>query len=167
MDILAIQPSTITVDIKHPATGAPIGLQVECVSLEDDRVKVVERQIKNRSLKGGRNTVTAEKIEDNTIEILAAAGNGRPISPLATSKTRSSTRPTRPSCSRSGGSPSRSIPRSEMRRLFLRPRRRLSPGRRLGSKESRAGADRQSRLRLPHRLVLGSGLGAIDRLRRA
>ncbi|MER8806026.1 hypothetical protein [Mesorhizobium australicum] len=73
MDILAIQPSTINVDIKHPATGAPIGLQVECVSLEDDRVKVVERQIKNRALKGGRNTVTAEKIEDNTIEILAAA----------------------------------------------------------------------------------------------
>lgn len=73
MDILAIQPSTITVDIKHPATGAPIGLQVECVSLEDDRVKAVERAIKNRALRGGRNTVTAEKIEDNTVELLSAA----------------------------------------------------------------------------------------------
>jgi hypothetical protein len=73
MDILGIQPSTITVDIKHPATGAPIGLQVECVSLEDDRVKSVERAIKNRALRGGRNTVTAEKIEDNTVELLTAA----------------------------------------------------------------------------------------------
>lgn len=73
MDILAIQPSTITVDIKHPATGSPIGLSVECTSLEDDRVKAVERAIKNRALRGGRNTVTAEKIDDNTIELLTAA----------------------------------------------------------------------------------------------
>lgn len=73
MDILAIQPSTISVDIKHPASGAPIGLKVECVSLEDDRVKQVERAIKNRALRGGRNTVTAEKIDDNTVEILSAA----------------------------------------------------------------------------------------------
>jgi hypothetical protein len=51
----------------------PIGLKVECVSLEDDRVKQIERVIKNRALRGGRNTVTAEKIDDNTIEILAAA----------------------------------------------------------------------------------------------
>ncbi|MCO6050839.1 hypothetical protein NGM99_13730 [Mesorhizobium sp. RP14(2022)] len=73
MDILSIQPSTITVDIKHPATGAPIGLTVECVSLEDDKVKAVERAIKNKALRGGRNTVTAEKIEDNTVAILTAA----------------------------------------------------------------------------------------------
>jgi len=73
MDILAIQPTTITVDIKHPATGASIGLQIECVSLEDDRVKAVERAIKNRALRSGRNTVTAEKIEDNTVELLTAA----------------------------------------------------------------------------------------------
>jgi hypothetical protein len=73
MDILAIQPSTISIDIKHPATSAPIGLQIECVSLESDQVKAVERAIKNRALRGGRNTVTAEKIEDNTVEILSAA----------------------------------------------------------------------------------------------
>jgi hypothetical protein len=73
MDILAIQPTTITVDIKHPATGAPIGLQIECVSLEDDRVKAVERSIKNKALRGGRNVMTAEKIEDNTVDLLTAA----------------------------------------------------------------------------------------------
>lgn len=73
MDILAIKPSTLFVDIKHPATGAPIGLQVECVSLEDDRVRRVERAIRNKALRGGRNSVTAEKLEDNTVQILIAA----------------------------------------------------------------------------------------------
>lgn len=73
MDILAIQPDTITVEIKHPGTSAPIGLTLQCVSLEADQVKAVERAIKNRALRGGRNTVTAEKIEDNTVEILSAA----------------------------------------------------------------------------------------------
>lgn len=71
MDILAIKPNTIIVQIKHPATGAPIGLQIECVSLEDDRVKAVERAIKNKALRGAK--MTAEKIEDNTVDLLAAA----------------------------------------------------------------------------------------------
>ena len=73
MDILAIQPSTVTVDIKHPATAAPIGLQIECTSLEADAVKAVERAIKNKALRGGRNVMTAEKIEDNTVALLSAA----------------------------------------------------------------------------------------------
>lgn len=73
MDILSIQPGTLSVDIKHPATGEPIGLSVQCVSLEDDRVKAVERQIKNKALRSGRSNVTAEKIEDNTIDLLSAA----------------------------------------------------------------------------------------------
>jgi ATP-dependent protease HslVU (ClpYQ) ATPase subunit len=73
MDILAIKPNTIIVQIQHPASSEPIGLQIECVSLEDDRVKAVERAIKNKALRGGRNSMTAEKIEDNTVDLLAAA----------------------------------------------------------------------------------------------
>ncbi len=73
MDILSLQPNTITVEIKHPATGAPIGLSVECVSLESDAVKAVERQIKNAALKSGRNSLTAEKMDKNTIALLSAA----------------------------------------------------------------------------------------------
>lgn len=72
MDILAIKPQTVAVEIKHPATGERIGLTVDCVSLEDDRVKVVERRIRNRALSSGRNKMTAEKVEDNTIELLTA-----------------------------------------------------------------------------------------------
>lgn len=73
MDLLSIRPNTITVEIKHPATGAPIGLTVECVSMESDEVKAVERQIKNKALRSGRNSVTAEKIDENTVAILSAA----------------------------------------------------------------------------------------------
>ncbi|MGA0564172.1 hypothetical protein ACO2RV_17135 [Ancylobacter sp. VNQ12] len=73
MDLLSIKPNTITVDIKHPATGKPIGLSVDCVSMESDEVKAVERQIKNKALRSGRNAVTAEKIDENTVSILSAA----------------------------------------------------------------------------------------------
>lgn len=73
MDILDIRPSTLTVDIKHPATGASIGLIVECVSMESDQVKAVERSLKNRALKSGWNLMTAEDIEKNAAMILSAA----------------------------------------------------------------------------------------------
>lgn len=73
MDLLSLQPSTITLDLKHPATGADLGVSVELRSLESDEVKAVERQLKNKALKGGRNNVTAEKIDDNTNALLAAA----------------------------------------------------------------------------------------------
>lgn len=73
MDILAIQPTTVTVEITHPSTSKPIGLRVECVSLESDPVKAIERQIKNAALKSGRSTMTADKLERNTIALLSAA----------------------------------------------------------------------------------------------
>lgn len=73
MDLLTLQPNTLSVDLKHPATGEPLGVTVELRSLESDEVKAVERQLKNKALKGGRNTVTAEKIDDNTIALLSAA----------------------------------------------------------------------------------------------
>ncbi len=73
MDILSLHPNTITLDLKHPATGESIGVTVELRSLESDEVKAVERQLKNKALKGGRNTVTAEKIDDNTVALLSAA----------------------------------------------------------------------------------------------
>lgn len=73
MDILSIQPHTITVDLKHPATGEDIGVKVELQSLESDEVKAVQRQMTNKALKSGRNNVTAEKIEGNSLTLLAAA----------------------------------------------------------------------------------------------
>ena len=73
MDILSLNPNNITVHLKHPATGAFLGVAVELRSMESDEVKAVERQLKNKALRGGRNTVTAEKIDDNAIALLSAA----------------------------------------------------------------------------------------------
>lgn len=73
MDILALKPNTITVELRHPGTGLPLGVSVECTSLEGEAVKAVERQIKNAALRSGRNAITAEKMDDNTVAILSAA----------------------------------------------------------------------------------------------
>lgn len=73
MDLLKLVPNTITVDLRHPGTDAPLGVKVELQSLESDEVKAVERTLKNKALRGGRNNVTAERIDDNTVAILSAA----------------------------------------------------------------------------------------------
>ncbi len=73
MDVLSIKPNTITVEIKHPKTGLPIGLDVECVSLESDECKVIDRQFRNKALRSGRNAMTAEGMEKHTVSLLAAA----------------------------------------------------------------------------------------------
>lgn len=73
MDLLKLVPDTITVDLKHPGTEQPLGVKVELQSLESDEVKAVERSLKNKALKSGRNNVTAERIDDNTVAILSAA----------------------------------------------------------------------------------------------
>lgn len=72
MDILSIAPQTITVEIKHPSTGKALGISVECQSMESDEVKAVQRQMRNRALKSGRNSLSAEKLDDGTLKILAA-----------------------------------------------------------------------------------------------
>jgi len=76
MDILSIQPTTRTLDLLHPGTGEPIGLKLYFQSLNSEPVKQVERQLRNKALRAGRNSVTAEKIAEGEREILAAALTG-------------------------------------------------------------------------------------------
>lgn len=74
-DILAIKPTSTTVEILHPGNGKKIGLTVEMVSLDDDRVKSVTRRVTDNRLKKaarGKN-FTSEEIEENEINIIAAA----------------------------------------------------------------------------------------------
>lgn len=73
MNLLDLKPNTVTVELKHPGTGLPLGVRVDVQSMQSDAVKAVERTLKNKALKSGRNNVTAEKIDDNTVLILAAA----------------------------------------------------------------------------------------------
>lgn len=72
MELTSIKPQTITLHLKHPETGAKIGVAVELQSLKSEPVKAAERVLKNQALKGGRNNITAEKIDDNTYTLLAA-----------------------------------------------------------------------------------------------
>lgn len=72
MDLLSIRPDSIEIEIVHPGTRKPLGLVLKCVSLEDERVKTIERSLKNKALRGGRNSVTAEKLDENTLMVLAA-----------------------------------------------------------------------------------------------
>ena len=73
MDLSAITPSTIKVEIKHPGTGAPTGLVIECASLESEPVKRVQRAITDKVLRSRNRKPTAEQIEENAVEVIAAA----------------------------------------------------------------------------------------------
>lgn len=72
MDVLSIQPVLRTLVVKHPATGEPVGLDLEFRSIDSPEVKAAERFLRNKSLRAGRNTVTAEKLEETEYKILAA-----------------------------------------------------------------------------------------------
>jgi len=75
MDLSTIKPTTQTVEILHPATKEPIGLRIELVSLEDDKMKATIRANKNKALardKSGR-TLKAEEFEATSNETVLKA----------------------------------------------------------------------------------------------
>lgn len=51
MNLNEILPAERTIDITHPGNGSPVGLQMTIVSIEDDRLKTVKRNINDESLK--------------------------------------------------------------------------------------------------------------------
>ena len=75
-DILSIQPVLRTLIVKHPGTGEPVGLEIDFRSLDSDEVQAVERTLKTKALRGGRNTTTVDKLEDGEYAILHAVTAG-------------------------------------------------------------------------------------------
>jgi hypothetical protein len=73
MDLSTITTSAQTVDIIHPGTGEEIGLKLQVISRDDPAVKRVQRRITDKRLKRGFRKVTAEQIDEENIEVLAAA----------------------------------------------------------------------------------------------
>ena len=71
-DILSIQPVVRTLTVKHPATGEPIGLEIDFRSLDSEEVRAVERQLKTKSLRSGRPSRSAEKQEESEYDVLHA-----------------------------------------------------------------------------------------------
>lgn len=74
-DISAIKSTDRKVEINHPATGAPIGVRVKLVSIDDDRLKKIKRNITDRRLyleQRGK-SFKAEEIEENKNDLTFGA----------------------------------------------------------------------------------------------
>lgn len=71
-DILEIQPVLRTLIVKHPATGEPVGLEIDFRSMDSPEVQAVERQLRTRALRGGRNNTSVDKLDQGEYDILNA-----------------------------------------------------------------------------------------------
>lgn len=67
MELTDLKPTDRTIEIVSPVTGQPIGLRIRVMSIEDDRLKRIKRQITDESLKlQARNKAfKAEELERN------------------------------------------------------------------------------------------------------
>jgi hypothetical protein len=78
MDLATLKPTTRTIEIKHPVTGHPLGVRVTVVSMDDDRLTKIKREIMDRRLyleQRGK-TFKAEDVEANTHRLLFTATLG-------------------------------------------------------------------------------------------
>lgn len=78
MDISKIQPTENILHILHPKTGERLGITISLMSIADDRMKKIKRQLQDKRLqleKRGKN-FTATQIEENSNVLLFAAMTG-------------------------------------------------------------------------------------------
>ena len=77
-NLAAIKPSERTIEIVHPGTKANIGLRIELISIDDDRMKAIRRKILDRRLhlEARGKHFKAEEIEENRDELVFAAMTG-------------------------------------------------------------------------------------------
>lgn len=73
MDLAAIKPTTSKVEILHPGSSDPTGLVIEVTSQQSPAVKKVLRRQTDKLLKRRGRKTTAEQIEEDHIERLAAS----------------------------------------------------------------------------------------------
>lgn len=73
MDISKLASDTTTIEIKHPGTGAPIGITVEVRSPECDEIKVINRAWQNRALKSRGKEIDATEIEKQALDVMVAS----------------------------------------------------------------------------------------------
>lgn len=73
MDLSAIKPDTLPVEIRHPGTGLRTGLVIECSSLESDAVRRVKRKHMDASLRMRNRKPTASELEDRMLDIYCAS----------------------------------------------------------------------------------------------
>ena len=78
MDISSLKPNERQVEILNPATGQPLGIRVTVMSLEDDRLKRIKRQITDESLKlqARGKSFKSDELERNSNALLFTATLG-------------------------------------------------------------------------------------------
>ncbi|HEL3748620.1 TPA: hypothetical protein UMV35_000879 [Stenotrophomonas maltophilia] len=74
-DLSTIVAAARTIDIKHPATDAPVGLVLTILPDSHPQVRAASRKLTNERMLG-RGKVTAEKIEAGRIDMLVASVGG-------------------------------------------------------------------------------------------
>lgn len=78
MDISTLIPSERIIEIKHPVSEQPLGVRVNIISLNDDRMKQIRRRFINKRIeleKRGK-SFKADDIEANEIDLLVACITG-------------------------------------------------------------------------------------------
>jgi len=78
MDLSQIKTGDRTIEILHPATGEKLGVRVNLVSIDDERLTKAKRVITDRRLylEARGKVFKAEEIEENKINLLFAAMTG-------------------------------------------------------------------------------------------
>ena len=78
MDIADIKPIERTVEITNPGTGAPLGIRVRIMSIEDERLKKIKRNITDERFKldSKGKSLKTEDVERNSNMLLFTASLG-------------------------------------------------------------------------------------------
>ncbi len=78
MDISTLIPSERIIEIKHPVTDKNLGIRVNIISLNDEKMKQIRRKFINKRIeleKKGK-SFRADDIESNEIDLLVACITG-------------------------------------------------------------------------------------------
>lgn len=72
MELTNLKPTDRTIEIVSPVSGQPIGVRVRVMSIEDDRLKRIKRQITDDSLKlqAKNKAFKAEELEQNANKLM-------------------------------------------------------------------------------------------------
>ena len=64
------------VNIVHPSTGAPLGITIKVISPDSEKYRKLSNRTRNRSInavKKGKNSLTAEMMDENAMELLVGS----------------------------------------------------------------------------------------------
>ena len=75
INLFELQPTTLTHELLHPGTGEPTGLELDLVSMDDERLVALTRKMDDRRLKLSQRgkPVPAEELEEHGIALISTA----------------------------------------------------------------------------------------------